>query len=118
MPEQGKKGARLFSPVDFRSVTLKNRIVISPMAQYCAEGGFPTDWHFAHLGGFAIGGAGLVFTESTKVERRGLGSFGDLCLWSDAHAQALRPIVRFIKEAGAVPGSPPNPSGRTARSPR
>ncbi len=94
----------LFSPLDLRSVTLKNRIVISPMAQYCAEGGFPTDWHFAHLAGFAIGGAGLVFTESTKVEQRGLGSFGDLGLWDDSHIAPLRRITAFLKQMGATPG--------------
>jgi 2,4-dienoyl-CoA reductase-like NADH-dependent reductase (Old Yellow Enzyme family) len=108
----------LFTPLTLRGITLSNRVVISPMAQYCAEDGCATPFHFAHLAAFANGGAGLVFTESTKVERRGLGNFGDLCLWNDAHMQALRPVTRFIKEAGAVPGIQLNHSGRKARSQR
>jgi len=108
----------LFAPLSLRGITLPNRVVISPMAQYCAEEGCATPFHFAHLAAFATGGAGLVFTESTKVERRGLGSFGDLCLWNEAHVEALRPITRFIKEAGAVPGMQLNHSGRKARSQR
>jgi 2,4-dienoyl-CoA reductase-like NADH-dependent reductase (Old Yellow Enzyme family) len=108
----------LFAPLSLRGITLPNRVVISPMAQYCADEGCATPFHFVHLGAFASGGAGLVFTESTKVERRGLGSFGDLCLWNDAHVEALRPVVRFIKEAGAVPGMQLNHSGRKARSQR
>lgn len=118
MPEQGKEGAKLFSPLALRSVTLKNRIVISPMAQYCAQGGLPTDWHFVHLGGFAIGGAGLIFTESTKVERRGLGSFGDLGIWDDSHIAPLRRITDFLKQMGATAGMQLNHSGRKARSQR
>jgi 2,4-dienoyl-CoA reductase-like NADH-dependent reductase (Old Yellow Enzyme family) len=110
--------SRLFSPFEVRGVTLRNRIVISPMAQYCARDGNATDFHFAHLAAFATGGAGLVFTESTKVEVRGLGSFGDLCLWNQDHVRSLRRITRFIKEAGAVPGMQLNHSGRKARSQR
>jgi 2,4-dienoyl-CoA reductase-like NADH-dependent reductase (Old Yellow Enzyme family) len=108
----------LFTPLTLRSITLPNRVVISPMAQYCADGGCATPFHLVHLGAFATGGAGLVFTESTKVERRGLGSFGDLCLWNETHVEALRPITRFIKEAGAVPAMQLNHSGRKARSQR
>ena len=108
----------LFTPLSLRGITLPNRVVISPMAQYCAEEGCATPFHFAHLAAFANGGAGLVFTESTKVERRGLGSFGDLCLWNEAHVQSLRPVTRFIKQAGAVPGIQLNHSGRKARSQR
>lgn len=108
----------LFAPIRLRGITLPNRVVISPMAQYCAEDGCATPFHLVHLAAFATGGAGLVFTESTKVERRGLGSFGDLCLWNAAHVNSLRPIVRCIKDAGAVPGIQLNHSGRKARSQR
>jgi 2,4-dienoyl-CoA reductase-like NADH-dependent reductase (Old Yellow Enzyme family) len=108
----------LFTPLSLRGITLPNRVVIPPMAQYCAEEGRATPFHFAHLAAFATGGAGLVFTESTKVERRGLGSFGDLCLWNQDHVEALKPVVRFIKEAGAVAGMQLNHSGRKARSQR
>jgi len=110
--------SRLFSPFAIRGVTLRNRVVISPMAQYCADAGKATDWHFAHLAAFATGGAGLVFTESTKVEPRGLGSHGDLCLWNDEHIESLRRITRFVRQAGAVAGIQINHSGRKARSQR
>src|SRR5438128_5599999 len=68
----------LFSPMTIRGVTLKNRIVVPPMHQYSAVKGFPTDWHLMNAGKFAAGGAGLVVVESTKVERRGCGTVGDL----------------------------------------
>ncbi len=107
--------SRLFSPFAVREVTLRNRVVISPMTQYLAEEGRPTGWHFAHLGAFAMGGAGLVFVESTKVEPRGVGTRGDLCLWSREHAEALRPIASFLREAGARPGIQLSHAGRKAR---
>ena len=71
-------GTLLFSPMTIRGVTLKNRIVVPPMHQYSAEKGYPTDWHLMNAGKFAAGGAGLVVVESTKVERRGCGTVGDL----------------------------------------
>lgn len=109
---------RLFSPIELRGVRLRNRVAISPMAQYCAEDGCATDWHFAHLGAFATGGAALVFTESTKVERSGMGSHGDLCLWNEAHVKSLRRITDFVRAAGGASGMQLNHSGRKARSQR
>jgi 2,4-dienoyl-CoA reductase-like NADH-dependent reductase (Old Yellow Enzyme family) len=109
---------RLFTPLPLRGIALRNRVAISPMAQYCGADGCATDFHFAHLAAFATGGAGLVFTESTKVEMRGVGSYGDLCLWNRRHADSLRPIAAFIRQAGAAPGIQLNHSGRKARSQR
>lgn len=109
---------RLFTPLTLRSVTLKNRIVLSPMAQYCAKDGCATDWHLAHLAAYAAGGMGLVFTESTKVERSGLGSHGDLCLWNDDHVASLRRITTLLHEFGCAAGMQLNHSGRKARSQR
>jgi 2,4-dienoyl-CoA reductase-like NADH-dependent reductase (Old Yellow Enzyme family) len=108
----------LFSSIQLRGITLKNRVVISPMAQYCGNKGNSTDWHFAHLAGFATGGAGLIFTESTKVEPRGVGSYGDLSLWSEEHVASFRRITGFLKQMGASPGIQLNHSGRKARSQR
>jgi len=113
-----QESPRLFTPLELRSVRLKNRIVISPMAQYCAQDGCATDFHFAHLGMFAMGGAGLVFTESTKVEKRGLGSYGDLGLWEDRHIAPLRRITNYLKQMGATPGMQLNHSGRKGGSQR
>jgi 2,4-dienoyl-CoA reductase-like NADH-dependent reductase (Old Yellow Enzyme family) len=92
----------LFSPLRLRSVTVRNRIAVSPMCQYSATDGLPGDWHLVHLGSRAVGGAGLVMTEATAVEPRGRISPGDAGLWSGAHVDAWRPITRFIREQGAV----------------
>jgi 2,4-dienoyl-CoA reductase-like NADH-dependent reductase (Old Yellow Enzyme family) len=60
----------LLTPITLRGLTARNRIVVSPMSQYAAEDGAPTDWHLVHLGKFAMGGAGIVFVEETTVEER------------------------------------------------
>jgi 2,4-dienoyl-CoA reductase-like NADH-dependent reductase (Old Yellow Enzyme family) len=104
----------LFSSLQLRGVTLKNRIVVSPMAQYVAKDGAATDWHFAHFAKFALGGAGLVFTEATKVERRGLGTVGDMGLWKDEQIAPLRRIVDFLHQQGAAAGIQLNHAGRKA----
>ena len=104
----------LFSPLTLRSVTFKNRVMVSPMAQYSARDGHVTDWHFTHFAKFALGGAGLVCMEASKVERRGLGTVGDQGLWKDEHVEPLKPIVQFIKSMGAVPGIQLNHAGRKA----
>jgi 2,4-dienoyl-CoA reductase-like NADH-dependent reductase (Old Yellow Enzyme family) len=104
----------LFSAFQLRDVRFKNRIMVSPMNQYSAHEGMAGDWHFAHLAQFAIGGAGFVCLEATKVERRGLGSVGDLGLWDDAQVPALRRIVDFLHSQGAVAGIQLNHAGRKA----
>ena len=104
----------LFTPLELRSVRLRNRIVISPMCQYSAVDGFANDWHFAHLARFAMGGAGLVFTEAAAVQRDGRITHGDLGIWSDAHAQALERVTAFIKSQRAVPAIQLAHAGRKA----
>jgi 2,4-dienoyl-CoA reductase-like NADH-dependent reductase (Old Yellow Enzyme family) len=96
--------AHLFEPLTLRSVTLRNRLAVSPMCQYSAHDGLANDWHLVHLGSRAAGGAGLVLVEATAVEPRGRISPECLGLWSDAHAQALAPIARFLESQGAVAG--------------
>lgn len=105
----------LFTPIRLRDVTLKNRVVVAPMHQYAAVDGFPTDWHMVNAGRFAVGGAGLVIVESTKVERRGCGTVGDLGIWDDAFVPHLARIAAFIREHGSVPGIQIGHSGRKAR---
>jgi hypothetical protein len=68
------------------------------MHQYSAVKGFPTDWHLMNAGKFAAGGAGLVVVESTKVERRGCGTVGDLGIWDDKFIEPLSRLVTFIKQ--------------------
>lgn len=108
----------LFSPLTLRGVTLKNRIVVSPMCQYSAIEGVAQDWHLVHLGRFAIGGAALVFVEATGVEARGRISHGDVGLWSDEQQQALARVATFLKAQGAAPGIQLAHAGRKASSHR
>ena len=108
----------LFSPLTIRGIELRNRIVVPPMHQYSAVKGFPTDWHLMNAGKFAAGGAGLVVVESTKVERRGCGTVGDLGIWDDAFVEPLQRLVRFIKQQNAVAGIQLGHSGRKARAAR
>ena len=109
---------KLFSQFSIRDVSLRNRIVVPPMHQYSAVKGFPTDWHLMNAGKFAAGGAGLVVVESTKVERRGCGTVGDLGIWDDAFVKPLKRLVKFIREQGAVAGIQLGHSGRKARANR
>ncbi|UVW28497.1 NADH:flavin oxidoreductase/NADH oxidase [Massilia sp. H6] len=87
----------LFSPVSLGSLHLSNRVVIAPMCQYSAVDGLPTAWHTIHLGGLALSGAGLLIIEATAVTAEGRISPDDLGLWSDAHAEALAPVVRAMR---------------------
>ena len=77
IPEQG---AMLFSPWQLKSVKARNRIVISPMDQFSASNGFPSDWHLVQLGRYALGGAGIVFVEATAITPEGRITSGDLGL--------------------------------------
>jgi 2,4-dienoyl-CoA reductase-like NADH-dependent reductase (Old Yellow Enzyme family) len=96
----------LFRHLRLRGVTLPNRVVISPMQQYAAEpDGMATDHHMVHLGRFALGGAGLVFTEALATEPDGRLTYSDLGIWNDEQAAALAPIADFIRRNGAVPGT-------------
>lgn len=104
----------LFTPFRLRDVELPNRIVISPMCQYCATDGLADDWHLAHLGRFAIGGAGLVMVEATAVEARGRISHGDLGLYRDDQIAPLRRIATFLRACGSVPGIQLGHAGRKA----
>lgn len=94
----------LFSPFTLKSVTLRNRIGVSPMCMYSSEDGMATDWHFVHLGARAAGGAGLVIAEATAVSPEGRITPGDAGLWLDAQIEPLARINRFIKSHGAVAG--------------
>jgi 2,4-dienoyl-CoA reductase-like NADH-dependent reductase (Old Yellow Enzyme family) len=105
----------LFTPIQLRDISLKNRVVVAPMHQYAADKGFATDWHLMNAGRYAAGGAGLVIMESTKVERRGCGTVGDLGLWKDEFVPGLARCVEFIRRHDAVPGIQLGHSGRKAR---
>lgn len=108
--------AHLFSPLRLREVTLRNRIMVSPMCQYSSEDrdGKATDWHLVHLGGFATGGAALVCAEATAVEARGRISPWDLGLWEDSQIEPLARVTRFIAAQGAIPAIQLGHAGRKA----
>jgi 2,4-dienoyl-CoA reductase-like NADH-dependent reductase (Old Yellow Enzyme family) len=105
---------QLFSPLQIKNITLKNRITISPMCQYSAEDGFANDWHLVHLGSRATGGAGLIIQEATAVSPEGRISPEDLGLWSDDHIQKLQSITKFIISQDSVPGIQLAHAGRKA----
>jgi 2,4-dienoyl-CoA reductase-like NADH-dependent reductase (Old Yellow Enzyme family) len=96
--------SRLFSPLHLRNVAFRNRIFVSPMCQYSAVEGLPTDWHLVHLGSRAVGGAALVLTEATAVTPEGRISPEDLGIWNDNQAEGLSRICAFVEAQGAVPG--------------
>jgi 2,4-dienoyl-CoA reductase-like NADH-dependent reductase (Old Yellow Enzyme family) len=110
--------AQLFTPARFRSVEVRNRIVISPMCQYSAEGGLGDDWHVQHLGARAVGGAGLVFTEATHVSAVGRITPFCLGLWNPAHQHLLARLAALIARCGATPGVQLAHAGRKASSQR
>ncbi len=86
----------MLAPFRLREMTLKNRVVVSPMAQYKAVDGAPTDWHLVHLGERAKGGAGLVYTEMTCVSATGRITPGCPGLYAPEHEAAWRRIVDFV----------------------
>jgi 2,4-dienoyl-CoA reductase-like NADH-dependent reductase (Old Yellow Enzyme family) len=106
--------AHLFSPLTLGSLTLSNRIVVSPMCEYSCEDGFANDWHLVHLGSRAVGGAGLVFTEATAVTAEGRISPQDLGLWKDEHIAPLARITAFLHGQGARAGIQLAHAGRKA----
>lgn len=108
----------LFEPYKIRELTLRNRLVVSPMCQYSSEDGFASDWHLVHLGSRAVGGAAAVFTEASAVEARGRISPQDLGIYKDEHIEMLARITRFIKAQGAIPAMQIAHAGRKASTRR
>src|SRR5213080_4719841 len=108
----------LFDPLVLRSLTLQNRLVVSPMCQYSSVDGFSTDWHFVHLGSRAVGGAALVFTEATAVTAAGRISPQDLGIYDEGHVAGLARIVRFIHAQKTLAGIQLAHAGRKASTVR
>jgi 2,4-dienoyl-CoA reductase-like NADH-dependent reductase (Old Yellow Enzyme family) len=106
--------SQLFTPFTLRSVTFPNRIFVSPMCQYSSEDGMPNEWHRVHLGSRAVGRAGLVMVEASGVSPEGRITAWDSGIWSDAHADAFRPIVEFVHDQGSVAGIQLAHAGRKA----
>ncbi|WP_118183782.1 NADH:flavin oxidoreductase/NADH oxidase [Paraburkholderia phosphatilytica] len=94
--------SQLFTPVTLRSLTLPNRIVVSPMCQYSADRGEATEWHMIHLGHLALSGAGMLCIEATAVEPDGRITPGDLGLWDDVTEAALEPVLAAIRKHSPI----------------
>lgn len=104
----------LFTPLDLRGLTARNRLWVAPMCQYSALDGVPQEWHHTHLAQFASGGAGLVIAEATAVSPEGRISPEDVGIWNDEQVRAWRPIVSAIRSRGALAGIQLAHAGRKA----
>ena len=104
----------LFRPLKLRGIETRNRVVISPMCQYSAHDGHLEEWHQVHLGRFAIGGAGIVFTEATAVQKRGRITHGCPGLWTDSQIPGHARVAEFALRHGAIPAIQLGHAGRKA----
>ncbi len=114
MDNHSSSTPHLFQPLTLRSVTLRNRIGVSPMCQYSAEDGVANDWHDVHYGSRAVGGAGLVIVEATAVAPEGRITPGCLGLWGEQHIAPLARVAQLVKSHGAVAGIQIGHAGRKA----
>jgi 2,4-dienoyl-CoA reductase-like NADH-dependent reductase (Old Yellow Enzyme family) len=110
--------AHLFRPLNIKTITLRNRIGVSPMCQYSSDDGVANEWHLVHLGSRALGGAGLVIAEATAVSPEGRITPGDAGIWAEKHIEPIARINRFLKQHGAVPGIQIAHAGRKASASR
>jgi 2,4-dienoyl-CoA reductase-like NADH-dependent reductase (Old Yellow Enzyme family) len=113
----------IFEPYQLRSLTIPNRVWMAPMAQYSAAPagpamGAPTDWHVAHLGARAAGGAGLILAEGTGVSPTGRTTPYDLGIWTDEQLPAFQRVTSLLTSLGAVPGIQLSHSGRKGSTDR
>lgn len=106
--------SKLFSPLRIKSITLRNRIVVSPMCQYSAEDGYANDWHLVHYGSRAVGGAGLIIQEATAVSPEARITPADMGIYTEGHIEKFRSITKFIQSQGAVAGIQLAHAGRKA----
>jgi len=105
----------MFTPLTLRGLTLRNRVVVSPMCQYSAVDGMPNDWHLVHLGSRAVGGAGLVMTEMADVEPEGRITLRCAGIWNDEQMRAWERVVDFAHQrSGAAIGMQLAHAGRKA----
>ncbi|MBR0960835.1 NADH:flavin oxidoreductase/NADH oxidase [Bradyrhizobium japonicum] len=109
----------LFNPIKLRGLTLKNRVVVSPMCQYSADDGVATDWHFTHINNLSLSGASMFCIEATHVEAIGRITPGCLGLYSDACEAALKQILSSVrKHSSAAVAMQLAHAGRKASSAR
>ncbi|MBD3678808.1 MAG: NADH:flavin oxidoreductase/NADH oxidase [Rhodobacteraceae bacterium] len=102
----------LFRPLKLRGIETRNRVVISPMCQYAAHEGHMDDWHLVNLGRFAIGGAGIVFTEASAVQKGGRITHGCPGIWTDSQIPGHARVAQFALRNGAIPAIQLGHAGR------
>ncbi|GKU12892.1 unnamed protein product, partial [Fusarium langsethiae] len=105
---------KIFTPIKIRGITMPNRIWVSPMCQYSARDGFQQPWHFAHYGGLAQRGPGLIMLEATAVQARGRITPEDSGIWLDSHVEGLRKHVEFAHANNSLIGIQIGHAGRKA----
>ncbi|KUP06316.1 NADPH dehydrogenase [Bacillus coahuilensis p1.1.43] len=107
---------KLFESYSVKGVTLKNRIVMSPMCMYSShqEDGKVENWHMTHYGSRAVGGVGLIIQEATAVSPEGRISSMDLGIWNDDQLEGLKRLVSSVKEHGTAIGLQLAHAGRKA----
>lgn len=110
--EISRPGPALFTPFAIRSVTFRNRIVVTPMCQYIAEDGHAVRWHRSHHGRFALGGVGGALVEATGISPTGRITPGCLGIWDDSHIEGLREIVAIYHDQDIPVGIQLSHSGR------
>lgn len=115
-PHGGMMATRFSESIRLRGLELPNRLLMAPMCQYSASDGMPSAWHMHHYLERALGGVGLVMLEATAVLPEGRITSADLGLWSDAHRDALKPLVDALHGAGARVGVQLAHAGRKASS--
>ena len=108
----------LFTPIELRGLTLRNRVVLSPMCQYQADNGYFTGWHFAHHGHFSLVGLGLAFVEATAVMRDGRITHGCTGLWEDGQIDGMRRVVDLYHAHGTACGIQLGHAGRRGSAER
>lgn len=108
---------KLFESIEIRNLTLKNRIVMSPMCMYSAKDGEVTPWHVTHYASRAVGQVGLIILEATAVKPEGRISVNDLGIWSDKQIEGLKKITSAVKASGAAVGIQLAHAGRKAELP-
>lgn len=106
--------AKLFTPLEIRNTTFKNRMAVSPMCMYSSEDGFATDFHLTHLGSRAVGGFGLIIQEATAISPEGRITYKDLGIWKDEHIAKLKEIVKYGQLQGSLMGIQLAHAGRKA----
>lgn len=107
--------SKLFESININeSISLKNRIIMSPMCQYSSEDGFPNDWHFQHYVSRAVGNVSAIIQEATAVIADGRISYGDLGIWKDEHIEVYQKLTSEIKKYNCVPGIQLAHAGRKA----